>query len=406
MGAADVTTTNEAMINQDDKKHIDVKSEDSVGNKTMEMKLYELERYYLFEQNNTIDKYELEKAEMLSKHAEEKMSVKRAYEHDKDELLKEIERKDKMLFELTKILKEDYSNKLEKQKEECKNIIDNKERLFANVKAEIKRIVESLTKFFNNNEVNTESVSDFKHFLAEYDVFLTSIADVDSQKESTKQQERATETFLPCCEEETFLSEPRSVLTTLEPTDNKDVTYNKEPLNVKRKQTTHPKVVTRTLSDCIGLKNECCRIHAIGDEAIQHELAQAYRKQKSELLRLFNSEKEEYKHAVNKDKDIFERETRAEYVKRMAVERKAWQETIEDYEREVAILKYERQQMDTNYCVGMDKMKTEFEREKNGIHRRYKESCLQWKKDIEDKMRTAKIEENIESEPNLADGGV
>merc|ERR1711962_1696307 len=144
--------------------------------------------------------------------------------------------------------------------------------------------------------------------------------------------------------------------------ETNETKFANESFNDKRIQTTNPKVITRTLSDCIGLKNECCRIHSIGDEAIQHELAQAYRKQKSELMKLFSSEKEEYQNAINKDKDIFERETREEYIQRMAVERKAWQETIEDLERELAILKYERQQMDTNYCLGMDQLKTEFER--------------------------------------------
>ena len=43
------------------------------------------------------------------------MLMKRAFEHEKDELLREIERKDKMLFELTKIMKEEYLNRMERQ---------------------------------------------------------------------------------------------------------------------------------------------------------------------------------------------------------------------------------------------------------------------------------------------------
>ena len=57
----------------------------------------------------------------------------------------------------------------------------------------------------------------------------------------------------------------------------------------------------------------------------------------------------------------------------MSVERKAWQDTIEDLEREIKILKYEREQMDHNYCVGMDDMRTEFEKEKQVIYKRYSE---------------------------------
>ena len=108
--------------------------------------------------------------------------------------------------------------------------------------------------------------------------------------------------------------------------------------------------------------------------------------------------------AIDKDKEAFERDTREEYMQRMMVERKAWQETIEDLERELAILKYERQQMDTNYCVGMDELKMEFEREKNDIHRRYKESCVLWKKDIEERMRSAKIVEEMEKGGRIGGG--
>ena len=377
----------ESQIN--DEKRVDMKNIlENYNNKNIEEKLYELERCYLFEQNNLIDKYELEKCEMLARNAEEKLLVKRAYEHEKDELLKEIERKDKMLFELTAIMKEEYSTKLQKQKDESKKIIADKQYLFGSIEDKLKTIIESLRNFFKNNEGVSESFSDFKQFLGDYELFLSSIASekISNELTDSRQFKSESDAFISLRRVERMVSEP-----ILKTTNSPEVTtYDNVPLNIKR-QAGNVKVVTRTLSDNICLKNECCRKHSRdcnnGDEAIQHELAQAYRKQKAELLKLFNSEKEEYEEGFKKEKDIFERETRTEYVKRMSVERKAWQETIEDYEREVMILKYERQQMDTNYCKGMDKMKTEFEREKNVIHRRYNESCIQLKKNQERKIK-------------------
>lgn len=370
-----------------------------------EEKLYELERCYLFEQNNIIDKYENEKVEMLEKHAEEKLRAKRAYDHEKDELLKEIERKDKMLFELTNLMKEECADKLEEQKIEFVSIIGNKHKLYVNIEAKLKTFIDSLTNFFKNNEKLSENVCEYKELLGEYERFVKSIdtekTSNDFSSESPRQMKTVCEVDFPSRLLERQFSEPCSS----KPKFNRANSYDHENLNGKRQAASAGahKVVSRTSSDNVRLTtNDCCRKHCRdrtnSDEAIQHELAQAYRKQKAELLKLFSSEKEQYEKKVDKDKDYFERETRAEYVKRMAVERKAWQETIEDYEREISILKYERQQMDTNYCIGMDKMKTEFEREKNSIHRRYNESCLQLKKNLEEKFKNPKIVDDLKGE--------
>ena len=87
---------------------------------------------------------------------------------------------------------------------------------------------------------------------------------------------------------------------------------------------------------------------------------------------------------LSKEKHTFERDVRSEYDSRMIVERKAWQETIEDLEREINILRYEREQLDRNYCLAMDEMKTEFEIEKQQMYRRFSETHNIYEKKIKE----------------------
>ena len=56
-----------------------------------------------------------------------------------------------------------------------------------------------------------------------------------------------------------------------------------------------------------------------------------------------------------------------------------WQEKVKDYVSELAILRYERDKIDRNYCIGMDEMKTEFEKEKISLHKHYTDIHTQFK---------------------------
>ena len=122
-------------------------------------------------------------------------------------------------------------------------------------------------------------------------------------------------------------------------------------------------------------------------------MAEVYRQQKTLLVNLFNAEKEEERKRLCDEKKAFERDTRTEYDSRMSVERKAWQETIEDLEREINILRYEREQLDRNYCIGMDEMKTEFEVEKQQMYRRFSETQHLYEKKIKEFLSNTKTDD-------------
>lgn len=308
----------------------------SFENEDFEAKLYHVERSFLFEQNNIIEKFEREKREIMEDSKEEKLRMKRAYENEKTELLKEIERRDKMLVELSKVLKEESEKKLGKQREEILNSFKDKIELFTLIESKMKIIVDNLHKVMENNEIASQNWHEYNQLRKEFDTFSS----IDLRNYGN--------------------------VCSLLPDKTKE---------------------NNTQCTC-GKQTESTTSGTFDETSIQHELAQAYRKQKSELLKLFNSEKEEYDKKLSEEKHCFEKDVRLEYETRMSVERKAWQETIEDYEREISILKFERQQMDRNYCLGMDELKTEFEREKRMLHRSYSETHAEIKRSLELKRKT------------------
>ena len=350
-------------------------------------KFYNLERNYIFEQNNIMEKVQEEKSAMAESFKIEKLYMKRAFENEKMELLKEIERKDKMLFELAKVLKDEYKEKLEQEREK---LLSSKVNLLNNIEAKLKTIIHNLNKIFHNNENAFRNLDEFKTIKDEYDMFSSLTRGVSLPKISVGNTEYIT-----------VDTSQRSVVTSED--------YSSEHAELD--------VVNDTLSELLinklGISKENSRREpelnpprcmcerdrgkqngTIDETAIQHELAHivnAYRKQKCELLKLFSGEKEEFEVKLTKEKKEFEKGIRLEYEFRMTVERKAWQETIEDYEREVAILKYEREQMDRNYCIGMDEMKDEFEKEKMTIHRKYSETHALLKRSLSEKINTGRL---------------
>lgn len=314
--------------------------------KDLKDEINNLKRSFLYEQNALMEKCELEKFELRESYEEEKTRLKRAFENERLELIKEIERKDKMLHELAHVLKEEYENNLESYKNDLLIGLEHKAQLFVELQSKMSSIIENLSKIVENNDCHFRNLKEFQKLKSDQEEY-------NSLSKKLKLTSISNQSLF----------------------DNKEI--NQSELDMKSQRL----AITRTLSN--PERNQAAfRDNAPREksnsfqeentvEDLQFEMAEVYRKQKAELVKLFNAEKEEERKRLQTDKKKFEKETRIEYESRMSVERKGWQETIEDLEREIKILKYEREQMDHNYCIGMDEMRTEFEKEKQLIYRRF-----------------------------------
>jgi len=325
-------------------------------------KIYHIERSFLYEQNSIVEKIEQEKFDIIENFRNEKKLLKKKHEREKLELLKEIERKDKILFHLKNIFQEEQDMKSKQNKTDLLTLMESKISAINTIEDKLKVFMKNLQTTVENNRDTLNGLHEFDDLKHEYET-LSSI--------QISQTELSLEVKAKSKDDKY----------------SKDVTLKLNRLINSNKNSTN---------QC-ACESAVVRLGNVVDEtSIQHELAQAYRKQKSELLRLFNEEKNEFEKTISKKKVVFEKEVRTEYETRMIIERKAWQDTIEDYEREIAILKFEREQMDRNYCIGMDELKTEFEREKRSLHRSYSETHAELKRTLINKTRTESLKENKE----------
>lgn len=321
---------------------------------TYKEKLFHLERSFLYEQNMIIEKFEKEKTEIIENFQDERKVIKSLHEREMLDLMREVERKNKMLFELANVYNEKLEFKVEEQKDVICKAIDDKKNIFDKIETLLQTVMRKLMKTVENNKKALSNIEELNELQVSYDEFI---------------KMGVTNPFLVSDHVFTY-NENDCII--------QDITKQIASMsNLKENGKVQP---------CSSEQNR--NIQDNDDTAIQHELAQAYRKQKSELLRLFNEEKHQYETKIEKEKKQFEKDVRNEYEKRMSIERKAWQDTIEDYEREIAILKFEREQMDRNYCIGMDEMKTEFEREKRTLHRRYSETHAALKRNFVNRVRS------------------
>lgn len=323
-------------------------------NEDLQEEINNLKRSFLYEKNTLIEKCELEKFELRENYEEEKSRLKRAFENERLELIKEIERKDKMLHELARVLKEEYGSNLDNYKKDLLTGLEHKAQTIVQLQTKMNSIIENLAKIVENNECHFKNLEEFQKLKSDQEEYtslsktLKSTATAASQLMFDK-----TDTITKSQWMNTNSQVVRLTRTHSNPETNTSFTTTETPPQVS------VKTKSRSFLDDSDVVD------------MQFEMAEVYRKQKADLVKLFNSEKEEERARLQNEKKNFEKDVRIEYESRMSVERKGWQETIEDLEREIKILRYEREQMDHNYCIGMDEMRTEFEKEKQMIYRRY-----------------------------------
>jgi len=266
-----------------------------------------------------VEKLEKEKAEMAKKFAREKIALKKAFENEIREYEDEINRL-KMIIEL-KMSEIESKYAVEYKKKE-----DKQRLLFELERKNLKRSIEEQMSFI------AEVESELKRILKRLVSYLKTY---EPQKCNRLQNDLCSPNISTSC-----------------------VTWLKELFNEKS-------------SDGVVMKKGDAKEKCMAREDELLEVGEAFRKQKKELTDLFMKEKKHLEEEIKNNCLEYKKKLDREYEERMKTEMDVWQETIKEYEREVGILRYQREHMDRNYCLEIDRLKLETEREKGEIYAKY-----------------------------------
>ena len=289
-----------------------------------------------------VEKFEKEKEEMAKKFAREKTALKNAFENEIKEYEDEINRL-KMIIELKMSEIEskyavEYKKKEDKQRlmfeverKNLKRSIEEQMSLIAEVESELKRILKRLVSYLKIYE---------------------------PQKCNRLQSDLCAPNISTSC-----------------------VMWLKEMFNENSK-------------DAVVMKSSEVKEKSIAREDELLEVGEAFRKQKKELTELFMKEKKHLEEEIKNNCLEYKKKLDREYEDRMKAEMNVWQETIKEYEREVGILRYQREHMDRNYCLEMDRLKLETEREKGEIYAKYMRERGESRKVLADSVRNGSMQMN------------
>lgn len=95
-----------------------------------------------------------------------------------------------------------------------------------------------------------------------------------------------------------------------------------------------------------------------------YEMEQRFRQQKNDLMEIFKLEKRDFERKMKRDKRELERDYEARYSKRMQQERLKFDAAIQGYENDIALLKYQKERLENEYVMEMEKLKLRYERQR------------------------------------------
>lgn len=319
------------------KRYLEIFSENNASVKS------EGDRSILLMQVSLLEEFEREKKEMRTRFAGEKAALKKAYENEIKDYADEVEKLRRIIecrmSEIESKLEEQYKKKEEKEKvaleterKSLKLSIQEQMDLIADVESEIKRILKRL---------------------------LIELKKYEPEKCSSLENDLCSSNLKESC-----------------------VMYLKKIFDEEKgnKQMEEGKVIAK---DKIEAR-----------EAELYEVGEAFRKQKKELTEIFMKEKKHLEDEIERNCLEYKKKLDKEYEERMSREMRVWQETIKEYEREVGILRFEREQMDRNYCVEIDRLKLETEKEKVEICAKYMKEREQFRKTLSDTVMTELVKKN------------
>ena len=302
----------------------------------------EKNRSMLLKQASLMEEFEQEKEEMVAKFGREKTALKKAYENERKEYEAEIDKLRKIIeFKMSEIeskYEEEFKKKEDKrrimfemERKNLKHSVQEQMDLIAEVESEIKRILKRL---------------------------IIELKKYEPSKCSMLENDLCSKKINESC-----------------------VMWLKEIFNENSNESCINFVENNEKKEKFGTRE---------DELF--EVGEAFRKQKKELTDIFMKEKKHLEEEIKSNCLEYKKKLDREYEERVKTEMKVWQETIKEYEREIGILRFEREQMDRNYCLEIDKMKLETEKEKVEICAKHMKEREQLRRALSDTVMNTLIQ--------------
>ena len=312
-------------------------------------------RAMLLKHVSLIEEFEREKEEMKAKFNREKESLKRAYENEIKDYQAEIEKLTKIMNckmnDIEAKCKEQYSTRetlqrgiFERERQTLKQSVQEQMDLMARVEEELRRIL-------------TRLIQELKRYEPSACKKLENDLCDNTIKEScvTWLKDIFAENGIPKIK----LEKAGTLFTSRSTSEGKN--------RVKGKQDA-------------------------GEDEL-YQVGEVFRQQKKELTEIFMKEKKHLEEEIKNNCLEYKKKLDREYEERIKSEVNVWQETIKEYEREIDILRYERERMDRNYCVEIDRLKLETEKEKVEIRSKYMKERELLRKSLSDTVMNKMIRE-------------
>ncbi len=385
-----------------------------------------------------IEEFEQEKRDLLDGFEREKKSLKKAFENERKEYESELGTLRNGTVEILTELENRYKKEVEKrdavlhetfekEKESMRNSVQEQMSLIADVEKEMKRILKRL--LVELKQYNLASCERLKFDLCGKDfeidkpclLWLKEIFDEDfrpingNSKSSTGPKEDTIETVphVRCNvgESNADASTPSSIgdERTISKHRPNGINSKNKP-NFRKSNSYHgPSIINgffgHNRPKSIGIFGDKKRMNANNQNLENeinipvskdelHEVGEVFRKQKKELTEIFMEEKRILENQIQEECLEHKKKLDKEYEERVQAETQVWQETIKEYERDIAILRYERKQMDRNYCLEIDRLKLESEQEKVELCARYRKEHEQLRRRLSDKVSDVMFMEN------------
>ena len=95
-----------------------------------------------------------------------------------------------------------------------------------------------------------------------------------------------------------------------------------------------------------------------------YEMEQRFRQQKNDLMEIFKLEKRDLERKTKREKREIEREYETRYAKRIQQERLKFDAAIQGYENDIALLKYQKERLEIEFSMEIEKLKLRHERQR------------------------------------------
>lgn len=117
--------------------------------------------------------------------------------------------------------------------------------------------------------------------------------------------------------------------------------------------------------------NKMFMYHSTRQSELEHEfsgeiveLQERFKEQKKDLMNIFKSEKQEIEEKYRREKEDIRYKIETDFHRVLKQERLKYDSTFQAYEHDIAMLRYQKEQLDKCYSIEMEKLQLKFERDR------------------------------------------